>query len=221
MQNLYKFIILCFLLNYSLINCKKKKIKKPKKNPKPVYYHNNIYNNQNYIPPADFIRPSEVSRELFCDTCQALFTEAVKNLRNLIKEKDVTYYLQNNICSEDNFKGYHFTRSDMEEACEIFIGHYYDEFEKTLMERIPNKDTNETLIKKFCYRKIKACNGVDLSKYLIAKTEVIDGELYDVETEEKIYKVMPKIEDVSLDEYENESETEFMNQSNKNKSGEL
>ena len=40
-----------------------------------------------------------------------------------------------------------------------------DAVEKLLIERIPNKDTDVTLINKFCYEKIKACNGVDLSKF--------------------------------------------------------
>ena len=204
MPNISKLLILCFLFNYPIFNCKKKQ-KKTKMN---SYY-------KNYIPPADLIRPTDISRELFCDVCQALFTEALKNLRNLNKEKDVTFYLHNNICAQNNFNGYHFSNPEMEIACEVFIGVYYDPFEKILIERIPNKDTNETLIKKFCYKKIKACNGVNLTNIKPIKAEIIDGELYDIETEEKVYKVIPKIEEVNLEEFNSYDTNKF------NKNGEL
>jgi len=215
MQSRYSFIILLFfILNLHIINSKQKP-KKPKIKPQK---------HPNYTPPADLILPTDVSRELFCDTCQALFTEALKNLRNLYQEKDVTFYLHSGICSQDNFNGYHFSTPEMEIACEVFIGEYYDEFEKMLIERIPNKDTNETLIKKFCYNKIKACNGVNLRNIKPIKAEIIDGELYDLETEEHVYKVIPKIEEVNIDEFNDyTNNTNINNESilNTNKSSEL
>ena len=48
---------------------------------------------ENDIPKADSIRPSDIPRELFCDVCHGIFTEALKNLRNLKKESDVAFYL--------------------------------------------------------------------------------------------------------------------------------
>ena len=192
MISIAKLFILLLIIQSYCINCKVKNKRS-----------NNPYNARKYIPLADLIRPTDVSRELFCDVCQAIFTEALKNLRYLHKESDVVFYLNNNkICQQKNFDGYHFSNPEMEIGCEVFIAEYYDEVQKILIERIPDKDTNVTLIDKFCYKKIKACNGVDLSKFKPIKAEIIDGELYDLETVEHVYKVKPKIiiEDDFFDE---------------------
>ena len=168
MINFSQNLILFLLLSFSIINCKKKHKE----------FKEETYIPKRRTPISDLIRPSDVSRELFCDVCQAFFTEALKNLRNLNKESDVTFYLNNrNICSYKNFNGYHFSGPEIEVACEVVIGEYYDEVEKMLIERIPNKDTEVTLINKFCYDKIKACDGVDLSKFKPIDAEVIDGQI--------------------------------------------
>ena len=109
------------------------------------------YSLQQYAERAISLN-ADVSRELFCDVCQAIFTEALKNLRNLHKESDVIYYLNNQkICAQENFEGYHFSKPEMEIGCEVFIGEYFDYVQKILIQRNPNKDTNITLINKFCY----------------------------------------------------------------------
>jgi len=38
------------------------------------------------------------------------------------------------------------------------------------------------LIRKFCYKTIKACNGVDLTRFKPIKAEIVNGELYDLST---------------------------------------
>ena len=210
MHNFSIIILLTILFNSFLINCKLKP-KKSKNNPP--------YKTKKYIPPADLIRPTDVSRELFCDVCQAIFTEALKNLRYLNKESDVTFYLNNNnICAQKNFDNYHFSKPEMEIGCEVFIGEYYDEVQKLLIERNPSKDTNKTLIDKFCYRTIKACNGVNLSKFKPIQAEIINGELYDIEQVERVYKVTPQIEEVNYDEEDTSIENKT---SASNKSAEL
>ena len=76
----------------------------------------------------------------------------------------------------------------------------------------------------FCYNKIKACNGVNLRNIKPIKAEIIDGELYDLETEEHVYKVIPKIEEVNIDEFNDyTNKTNINNESilNTNKSSEL
>ena len=189
-KNLCLLYLLYIIFNSNVIICKA---------------HNkqqNINVNRKYVPPADLIRPTDVSRELFCDVCQAVFTEALKNLRNLNKESDVAFYLNNNnICAQDNFNGYHFSTPEMEIGCEVFFGAYYDEIEQILIERNPHEDTNKTLIRKFCYKKIKACNGVNLSRIKPIKAEIINGELYDIETVEKVYKVVPKIIEMNPEDH--------------------
>ena len=196
MKSLHIILILIFIYHIDIINCKAKHKKNKKKKD----------TSENGIPKADSIRPSDISRELFCDVCHGIFTEALKNLRNLKKESDVTFYLNNkDICSYKNFNGYHFSNPEMEVGCEVFIGEYYEEIQKLLIERNLNKDTNVTLIYKFCYKTINACDGVDLSKFKPVNTEVIDGELFDVETEEKVYSVVPKIEDVGAEDEDMEN----------------
>ena len=206
MINISQNLVLIFLFTFSIINCKKK---------------HKEFKEETYIPKnrrtplSDLIRPSDVSRELFCDVCQAFFTEALKNLRNLNKESDVTFYLNNRVCAQEKFKGYHFSTPEMEIGCEVLIGEYYDEVQQILIERNPQIDTNETLIRKFCYRKIKACNGVNLSRYKPIDYEVIGDEVYDLEPVEQTYRVTPKI----IDDYDNISD--IFNETNTNNNTEL
>ena len=190
------FILVIFSLNVK-INSKKAKTNINKSKKKNIKKNNNSIN---HIPLADAIRPSDISRELFCDACQAIIIESIKNLRNLYKESDVIFYLTNGICSQKNFEGYHFSKPEMEIACEVFISEYYDEIEKVLMERNPKIDRKEKIIQKLCFDKIKACNGVELENIRPIKSQIINGELYDIENVEEIYQVYPKIEEVNFGE---------------------
>ena len=196
------YYLLIFLFSFSIINCKTKN----KKQKEERYFP------RKYTPLADRIRPSDVSRELFCDVCQAIFTEALINLRNLNKESDVAFYLNNKrICGQENFNGYHFSTPEMEIGCEVFFSEYYDEVQELLVERNPNKDTNETLVRKFCYKTIKACNGVDLTRFKPIKAEIVNGELYDLEPVEQVYKVTPKFIDDDFENYTSIMENETNN----------
>ena len=88
----------------------------------------------------------------------------------------------------------------MEIGCEVFIGEYYDEIQQLLIERNPKIDSKEKLINNFCISKIKACNGVDLTNIKPIESEIINGELYDIENVENTYKVYPRIEEVNYGE---------------------
>ena len=145
------FILAIFSLNVK-ISSKKAKTNTNKSKKKNIKKNNNSIN---HIPLADAMRPSDISRELFCDACQAIIIESIKNLRNLYKESDVIFYLTNGICSQKNFEGYHFSKPEIEIACEVFISEYYDEIEKVLMERNPKIDRKEKIIQKLCFDKIK------------------------------------------------------------------
>ena len=161
------------------------------------------------IKLSDSIRPSDISRELFCDVCQAIIIEALKNLRNLYKESDVISYLTGNICLQKNFENYHFSKPEMEIGCEVFLGEYYDELEKLLIKRDIKRDTKDSLIQHFCFERIQACDGVDLSNIKPIKAEIVNGELYDIENVEQNYKVYPRIEEVNYEDIiskENKSE---------------
>ena len=190
-------IILTNILCRLNINCKKEQIYKKKRKHKAnkAYKAYNTFISNKNTKNADSVRPTDISRELFCDVCQAIIVEALKNLRNLYKESDVISYLTNEICLQKNFNNYHFSKPEMEIGCEVFLGEYYDDIQKLLIERNPKSDTKEKLINNFCYDKIKACNGVDLTNIKPIESEIINGELYDIENVEKTYRVYPKIEE--------------------------
>ena len=180
-------IIITPFLCYYQINCKKGQIHKRK------HQEINSSNFHKTIKFADEIRPSDVSRELFCDVCQAVIIEALTNLRNLYKESDILFYLTNEICLQKNFNNYHFSKPELEIGCEIFFGQYADAIQKLLMERNPKTDTKEKLINSFCYDQIKACNGVELKNIKPIESKIINGELYDIENVEENYRVYPTI----------------------------
>ena len=187
------FILILFSLYLNKnINCKKAdKINKNKSQKS-----NNSYKKKK-IKLSDEIRPSDISRELFCDVCQAIIKEAIKNLRYLNKESDVIFYLTNSICLQNNFNNYHFSKPEMEIGCEVFISEYYEQIKKLLIKRNPKFDNENNLIQKFCFEKIKACNGVNLNNIKPIQSEIINGELYDIENVEKTYKVYPRIEEAN------------------------
>ena len=207
MMKIYIVIIMIIinLLNYGKIDCKKKNSKKS--------HHKNIsYSNvQKNIKTADAIRPSDISRELFCDACQAIIIEALNHLRNLKKESDIIFYLSNGVCSQEKYIDYHFSTPEMEIACEVFMGEYYDEVEKLLVERNPKSDTKEKLIQDLCFDQIEACNGVDLSNIKPIKSEIVNGELYDIENVEETYQMYPTIEEV---DFPDANEDDFLKEKN-------
>ena len=157
------------------------------------------------LPLSEAVRPSDVPRELFCDSCQAIIKEALKNLRNLSKESDVLFYLSADVCNQNKYKDYHFSIQEMGIGCETFMAIYYDEIKNLLVER-NKKDNEEILIKTMCYEKTEVCNGVDLSKFKPIENELIEGEVYDIEHVEKNYKVYPKIEDYGEEEFKKSME---------------
>ena len=198
LKNLLQILFILILFSLSLIkNIKCKKTDKIDNN--KIRKSNNSYKKKK-IKLADEIRPSDISRELFCDVCQAIIKEALKNLRYLNKESDVIFYLTNGICLQDNFNDYHFSKPEMEIACEVFISEYYEQIKKLLIKRNPKSDKENNLIQKFCFEKIKACNEVNLSNIKPIKSEIINGELYDIENVEKTYKVYPRIEEVNYED---------------------
>ena len=198
LKNLLQILFILILFSLSLIkNIKCKKTDKIDNN--KIRKSNNSYKKKK-IKLADEIRPSDISRELFCDVCQAIIKEALKNLRYLNKESDVIFYLTNGICLQNNFNDYHFSKPEMEIGCEVFISEYYEQIKKLLIKRNPKFDNENNLIQKFCFEKIKACNGVNLNNIKPIQSEIINGELYDIENVEKTYKVYPRIEEVNYED---------------------
>lgn len=50
-------------------------------------------------------RPDSVSKELYCDSCQAIIKEAVKELRGKKKESDV-YDIMDTVCNPEKYYSY-------------------------------------------------------------------------------------------------------------------
>lgn len=203
-----KILFIFFFFSLLLIKCssdfsnKKKIISNSKKKKKSKNFKKNKLNQ---FPPADKIRPSDISPELFCDICQAIIIEADKNLRNLSKESDIIFYMDDSVCSREKYKEYHFSMQEMEISCEIFLGYYSDELVKELMER-KKFETEEGLIQDFCYKKTKACNeGIDLTNIKPIENAFVDGDVYDVEYVEEKRQVYPTIDKVNYQFDENTS----------------
>ena len=118
------------------------------------------------------LRPTSISKELFCDACQAIIQEAIKRLRGLKKESDVLNYLTK-VCDPERYNIYHFPPPQMREGCEAFYGAYGDEVEKVLI----NRDDDANLVKQFCYEETRVCNGVDFKNLnMFDDTITVDGE---------------------------------------------
>lgn len=130
----------------------KKKRKKKKKKTLP-----------NGLPLPDEVRPYTVSKELFCDACQALVSEALKSLRISTKESDVFYYLSQNVCGQDKYNIYHHPPPDMAMGCQAFYAAYAEEVENALTKRNKN-DSAQEVIQKLCFERTTVCEGVDFNK---------------------------------------------------------
>ena len=80
MKTFYFFLIflLFSLIDYSLAKEEKTKKTKSSKGKKRSKKSDNLM--ENGLPTPDSIRPTNVSPELLCDSCQAIISEAVKRL---------------------------------------------------------------------------------------------------------------------------------------------
>ena len=132
MKTCYFFLIflLFSFINLSLTKEEKKnksKSSKKKKNPKNK---DNLM--ENGLPTPESIRPTNVSPELLCDSCQAIISEAVKRLGKQTKSSEVLFYLDK-VCDPQRYNIYHFPPPDMKTGCEVFVGAYNDEVERILI----------------------------------------------------------------------------------------
>ena len=171
------FLITIFFALLNISNCvketKQKKSKKPKKNKKSKKNKNK--NNDNDLPSPDSIRPSHVSAELLCDSCQAIISEAVKKLGTQTKSSEVLFYLDG-VCDPKRYNIYHFPPPDMKTGCEVFVGAYNDELEKVLIGRKLDL-TKDDIIQDLCFKTTKVCVGVDFNNINpMDDTITIDGE---------------------------------------------
>lgn len=101
-------------------------------------------------------RPSSVSPELFCDACQAILKEAMKELRGKKRESDVIDYMTT-VCKPDKYNIYHFPPPEMREGCEAFVAAWDEEIPKVLI----NRENDEVPVQKLCYEITKACENID------------------------------------------------------------
>ena len=175
MKTYYFFLI--FLL-FSFINLsltkeeKKKKSKTSKKNTKSKKSDNLM---ENGLPTPESIRPTHVSPELLCDSCQAIISEAVKRLGKQTKASEVFDYLDK-VCDPQRYNIYHFPPPDMKTGCEVFIGAYNDEVERILVGRKLDLTTDD-LIQDLCFKTTKVCENVDFNNIkAMDDTIMVDGE---------------------------------------------
>lgn len=101
-------------------------------------------------------RPDKIKPELYCDACQAIVKEAVKELRGKKRESDVMAYLER-VCDPEKYYVYSHPPPEMREGCEAFIDGWEEELEKVLI----NRENDEKPIQQLCYEITRACNNVD------------------------------------------------------------
>ena len=130
---------------------------------------------ENGLPTPDSIRPSHVSPELLCDSCQAIISEAVKRLGKQTKSSEVLFYLDK-VCDPQRYNIYHFPPPDMKTGCEVFVGAYNDEVERVLIGRKLDLSTDD-LIQDLCFKTTKVCENVDFNNIkAMDDTIMVDGE---------------------------------------------
>ena len=171
------YFFLIFLI-FSIINQsltkeeKKQKPKKPKKDKKTKKTDDLM---ENGLPTPDSIRPTHVSPELLCDSCQAIISEAVKRLGKQTKSSEVLFYLDK-VCDPQRYNIYHFPPPDMKTGCEVFVGAYNDEVERILIGRKLDLSTDD-LIQDLCFKTTKVCENVDFNNIkAMDDTIMVDGE---------------------------------------------
>ena len=130
---------------------------------------------ENGLPTPESIRPTNVSPELLCDSCQAIISEAVKRLGKQTKSSEVLFYLDK-VCDPQRYNIYHFPPPDMKTGCETFVGAYNDEVERVLIGRKLDL-TADDLIQDLCFKTTKVCENVDFNNIKsMDDTITIDGE---------------------------------------------
>ena len=174
--NIYLFLILFILISLlSFFSCQedtKSKVKSAKKKKKSKKSSKLM---ENGLPTPDSIRPSHVSPELLCDSCQAILSEAVKRLGKQTKSSEVLFYLDK-VCDPSRYNIYHFPPPDMKMGCEVFVGGYNDEIERILIGRKLDLSIDD-LVQDLCFKTTKVCEGVDFNNIKpMDDTIMVDGE---------------------------------------------
>ena len=175
MKTFYFFFVFLFfsIINYSLSKEEKSKKQKPSKGKKRNKKSDNLM--ENGLPTPDSIRPTNVSPELLCDSCQAIISEAVKRLGKQTKSSEVLFYLDK-VCDPQRYNIYHFPPPDMKTGCEVFVGAYNDEVERILIGRKLDLSTDD-LIQDLCFKTTKVCENVDFNNIKsMDDTITVDGE---------------------------------------------
>ena len=201
MKSIYFFLI---LLLFSLINEllaadePKHKAKNPKKK-KKVKKSDKLM--ENGLPTPDSIRPSNVSPELLCDSCQAIISEAVKRLGKQTKSSEVLFYLDK-VCDPQRYNIYHFPPPDMKTGCEAFVGAYNDEVERVLIGRKLDLSADD-LIQDLCFKTTKVCENVDFNNIkAMDDTIMVDGEPVKIDDLNKKNKKKKKKKEKSEELYQ-------------------
>ena len=170
----FLFIFLIFSLTVQILSKEKQK-KKPKTNKVKGKSKKSDKLMDNGLPTPDSIRPSHVSPELLCDSCQAIISEAVKRLGKQTKASEVLFYLDK-VCDPQRYNIYHFPPPDMKTGCEVFVGAYNDEVERVLIGRKLDASSDD-LIQDLCFKTTKVCENVDFNNIkTMDDTIMVDGE---------------------------------------------
>ena len=175
MKTYYFFLIFLIfsLINLTLNKDEKNSKGKQTKKKKKIKKSDNLMDNG--LPTPESIRPTHVSPELLCDSCQAIISEAVKRLGKQTKSSEVLFYLDK-VCDPERYNIYHFPPPDMKTGCEVFVGAYNDEVERVLIGRKLDLSADD-LIQDLCFKTTKVCENVDFNNIkAMDDTITVDGE---------------------------------------------
>ena len=169
------FLIFIIISFFTLSSCQEETKTKAKSSKKKKKGKKSSKLMENGLPTPDSIRPSHVSPELLCDSCQAILSEAVKRLGKQTKSSEVLFYLDK-VCDPSRYNIYHFPPPDMKMGCEVFVGGYNDEIERILIGRKLDLSVDD-LIQDLCFKTTKVCEGVDFNNIkAMDDTIMVDGE---------------------------------------------
>jgi len=172
-RDYFFLIILFFSLIFQTASKDEQNPKQTKKKKKKIKKSDNLM--ENGLPTPESIRPTNVSPELLCDSCQAIISEAVKRLGKQTKSSEVLFYLDK-VCDPQRYNIYHFPPPDMKTGCETFVGAYNDEVERVLIGRKLDL-TADDLIQDLCFKTTKVCENVDFNNIkAMDDTIMVDGE---------------------------------------------
>ena len=106
-----------------------------------------------YLADSYLARPSSITDDLWCTTCQAVVRAMVNKLGHRRKEYEILDHWDD-VCHKDNFAGFNYHSSQIVQACHYFI----EDFDDEVIEGLKNRKNNEVVEAEVCFISTGVCN---------------------------------------------------------------